>query len=154
MMPSCDWHQNYAHRFTKCFRSLHTLLGLSFCVPKYHVTCCQCTKLIHFLTCTRIPCRGSHCENARVRCCVHTSRRLQQTAVSCKRSNCNKMKKILKVDTSEALSKDGKQRVSPFYHVALHVSSFVDFLSNCHELHQESLHCHQLEEELDDWCQR
>ena len=22
-----------------------------------------------------------------------------------------------------------------------------------HELHQESLHCHQLEEELDDWCQ-
>ena len=36
-----------------------------------------------------------------------------------------------------------------FYLVALHVSSFVDFLSNCPELHQESLHCHQLEEELD-----
>ena len=30
--------------------------------------------------------------------------------------------------TSEVLSKDGKQRVSPFYHVALHVCSFVDFL--------------------------
>ena len=23
------------------------------------------------LTCTRIPCRGSHCENGRVRCCIH-----------------------------------------------------------------------------------
>ena len=62
--------------------------------------------------------------------------------------------KILKVDTSEVLSKDGKQRVPPLYHVALYVSSFVDFLFNCHELHQESLHCHQLEEELDDWCHR
>ena len=70
MMPSCDWHQNYVHKFPKCFRLLHTLLGLSFCVPRYQFTCCQCTKLIHFLTCTRIPCRGSHCENGRVRCCI------------------------------------------------------------------------------------
>ena len=92
MMSSCRWHQNYTHGFPKCFRSLHTLLGLSFCVPRYQFTCCQCTKLIHFLTCTRIPCRGSYCENGRVRCCIHTPRRLQQTAVSCKRSNCNKPK--------------------------------------------------------------
>ena len=35
-----------------------------------------------------------------------------------------------------------KQRISPFYHVVLHLSSVVDFLVNCHELHQESLHCH------------
>ena len=32
------------------------------------------------------------------------------------------------------------------------MSSVADFPVNCHELHQESLHCHQLEEELDDWC--
>ena len=63
------------------------------CVPRYQFTCCQCTKVIHFLTCTRIPCRDSHCENGLVRCGVHTTRRLQQTAVSCKRSNCNKPKK-------------------------------------------------------------
>ena len=50
-----------------------------------------------------------------------------QTDVSCKRSNCNKLKN-LESRTSEVLSKDGKQRVPPFYHVALHVSSFVDFL--------------------------
>ena len=54
-------------------------------------------------------------------------RRLQQTAVSCKRSNCNKIKN-LESRTSEVLSKDGKQRVPPFHHVALHVISFVDFL--------------------------
>ena len=35
-------------------------------------TCCPCTKLIHFLTCTGIPCRGSHCESGRVRCCLYT----------------------------------------------------------------------------------
>ena len=69
---------------------------------------CQCTKLIHFLTCTRIPCRDSHCVNGRVRCEIYTPRRLQQTAVSCKRSNCNR--KILKVDT----------QTMPFpYHVLL-----------------------------------
>ena len=28
----------------------------------------------------------------------------------------------------------------------------MDFLVNCHKLHQESFHCHQLEEELDDEC--
>ena len=46
------------------------------------------------------------------------------------------------------------QRVSPFYHVALYMSSVADLLFICHELHQESFHCHQvvLEEELDDGC--
>ena len=37
-----------------------------------------------------------HCENGRVKCGVHISRRLQQTTVSCKRSNCNKPKKSWK----------------------------------------------------------
>ena len=69
MMPSCDWHQNYAHRFP----SVSVYFSLSFCVPKYQFTCCQCTKLIHFLTCTRIPCRGSHLESGRVRCCIYMS---------------------------------------------------------------------------------
>ena len=35
-------------------------------------TCCQCTKLIHFLTCTRIPCRDSYCENGLVRCYLYS----------------------------------------------------------------------------------
>ena len=33
---------------------------------------------IQFLTCTRIPCRYSHCENGLVRCCLHTSRIVSQ----------------------------------------------------------------------------
>ena len=41
--------------------------------------------------------------NGRVECGVHTPRRLQQTTVSCKRSNCNKPEKILKVNASEVL---------------------------------------------------
>ena len=58
--------------------------------------------------------------------CSHT-RRLQQTTVNCKRSNCNKLKNLESRHVWD-LSKDGKQRVSPIYHGALHVSSVVDFL--------------------------
>ena len=46
---------------------------------------------------------GIHCELVRdtlkldgVRCGVHTPRRLQQTTASCKRSDCNKLKKSSK----------------------------------------------------------
>ena len=89
-----------------------------------------------------------------VRCGVHTHRRLQQTTVSCKRSNCNKIRTNRESrHVWGFVKRRHKQRVSPFYHVVLHLSSVVDFLVNCHELHQESLHCHQLlEEELDDEC--
>ena len=80
---------NYAHRFPKCFRSLHTVLGFSLCTSfnSWH-----CTK---FLTCTRIPCGDSHCENGPLRCSLYTSSRLQQTAVTCKRSNCNEIRRKL-----------------------------------------------------------
>ena len=52
-----------------CFSSLRMLLCLSLCTS---CNCCQCTKLIHCLTCTGIPCRVSHCENGLVRCCLYT----------------------------------------------------------------------------------
>ena len=63
---------NYAHRFPKCFRSLRTLLGFSLCTSCHQFNCCHCTKFIHFLTCTGIPCRDSHSENGPVRCCLYT----------------------------------------------------------------------------------
>ena len=53
------WHQLRSH-VPKCFRSLHTLLG---CVL-YFVSSIQLLSLYpltQFLTCTRIPCRVSHC---------------------------------------------------------------------------------------------
>ena len=112
--------------------------------------CCQCTKFTHFLTCTRIPCRNSHCKNGLVKCCLYTPCRLQQTAVSCKRSNCNKIReKNLESRTSEVLSKDGKQRVLPVlsrrFARKAHLWTFF-------ELFWAPLHCHQLEAELYDRC--
>ena len=62
---------NYAHSFPKCFRSLHTLLSifaLHFVSPFQLLSLYQ---FIQFLTCTRIPCRDSHCENGLVRCCLY-----------------------------------------------------------------------------------
>ena len=55
---------NYAHThmFPKCFRSLHTLLGFALCFVSSILILVAVT--IHsILTCTRIPCRDSHCEN-------------------------------------------------------------------------------------------
>ena len=75
-----------------CFSSFHMLLCLSLCTSCRQFNCCQCTKLVHFLTCTGIPCRDSLCENGLVRCCLYSPHRLQQTADSCKRFNCNKTK--------------------------------------------------------------
>ena len=88
----------------------------------------------------------------RVRCAVHTSRRLQQTAVSCKRSNCNQ-KKTCRVSLLSSLvmkSHNGSPRsiCSSFTS-----SDAVWLVLHFHELHQESFHCHQdvLDEE-DDGC--
>ena len=82
---------NFAHRFPMCFRS--GLFALHFVSP---IQLLSLYQFIQFLSCTRIPCRDSHCENGLVKCCLYTTRRLQQTAVSCKRSICNK-RKIVKV---------------------------------------------------------
>ena len=53
---------NYAHRFPKCFMLLHTLLGFSLCTScrQFNLSLCH---FIQFLTCARIPCIVSHCEN-------------------------------------------------------------------------------------------
>ena len=53
---------NYAHMFTKCFRSLHTLLGFALhFLSSIHLL--SLYPFIQFLTCTRIPCGDTHCEN-------------------------------------------------------------------------------------------
>ena len=39
---------NYAHRFSKCFRSLHTLLGFSLCTLCQQFNCCRCSNLFNF----------------------------------------------------------------------------------------------------------
>ena len=54
---------NYAHMFPKCFRSLHTLLGFSLCTSCRQFLLVVAVTIYSILTCTRIPCRDSHCEN-------------------------------------------------------------------------------------------
>ena len=128
-----------------CFSSFNMLLCLSLCAE---FTCCQCTKLIHFLTCAGISCRDSHCENGLVRCCLYTPRRLQQTAVSCKRSNCNSIKKSWTSHVWGFIQRP--QTTGPPVLSCRFARKLICGLSlNYHELHHESLHCHQLEEELD-----
>ena len=39
---------NYAHKFPKCFKSLHTLLGFSLCTSCQQSNCCSCTHLFNF----------------------------------------------------------------------------------------------------------
>ena len=83
--------------------------------------------------------------------CSHPCR-LQQTTVSCKRSNCNKPKTSSKSTRLRFCEKTAHNGSPRSIMSALHMSSVVDFLVNCHELHQESLNRHQQEEELDDEC--
>ena len=52
---------NYAHMFPKCFKSLHTLLGFALYFMSSIVILVAVT-IYSILTCTRIPCRDSHCE--------------------------------------------------------------------------------------------
>ena len=136
---------NYAHMFPKCVRSLHTLLGFAlYFVPSIQLL--SLYQFIKFLTCTRIPCRDSHCENGSLEVLSLHSRRLQQTAVSCKRSNCNKKennKKIVKVARLGFCPKtanNGFLRSVMSLCMHPHSSTFIELL------------CHQLEKVLDDWC--
>ena len=131
--------------FTRCW-----IFALHFVSSIQLLSLCQ---FIQFLTCTRIPHRDARCENGLVRCCLYTPPRwLVWTAVSCKRSNCNKIKKIVKV---ARLSLTQSRQTTGFSVLSCRfVRELICGLSvNSYELHQESLHYHQLEEERDDWCQ-
>ena len=65
-----------------------------------------------------------------LRCCLYTPRRLQQTAVSYNDPSATKWrtKKIVKVVRLRFYPKTEHNGFLPFYHVALHASSFIDFL--------------------------
>ena len=53
---------NYAHMFSKCFRSLHTLLGFALYFMS-SILIIVAVTINSILTCTPIPYRDSHCEN-------------------------------------------------------------------------------------------
>ena len=103
----------------------------AFCNSCRQFNCCRCNHLLNFWFGREFLVEIHIAKTGLLRCCLYTTRRLQQTAVSCERSNWNKIEKNTKnreSRSSEVLSKDGTQQVSPFYHIALHVSSLNDFL--------------------------
>ena len=64
----------------------------------------------------------------RVRCSVHTSRRLQQIAISCKRSGYNKLKTSCQNSTLSSLMSKRPQQVCLFFDAAHSTSSeVIDF---------------------------
>ena len=91
------WHQ-LRSQISQVFQVTSHIVGLFALHFVSPIQLLSLYQFIQFLTCTRIPCRDSHCENGLMRCCLCTPRWLQQTAVSCKRSICNKTReKIMEV---------------------------------------------------------
>ena len=130
--------------------SKKTLLEFSLCTLCQPFNCCPWTNLISFWPAREFLVDIDTAKMFLGSVVFTPSRRLQQTAVSCKRSNCNKIGEKSWKSHVWSFVQNGKQRVSPFYHVALQVSSCVEFHLNSYELHQKSLQCNQLVEELDD----
>ena len=87
MMPSCRLASELCAQIPKCFRSLHTLLGLSFCVPRYQFTCCQSIKVIHFNPVREFLVEIHTAKMDVWGAGVHTPRRLQKTLFSENRNN-------------------------------------------------------------------
>ena len=145
---------NYAHMFPKCFRSLDTLLGFAL----YFVSSIQLLSLypcIQFWPAHEFLIEIHTAKTGLLRCCLYTSRRLQQTFVSCKRSNCTKIENIKKKSWKSLVwGFIQRRQTTDFVVLSCRFACILIYrLSlNNYELHQESLHCHQLEEELDDWC--
>ena len=122
---------NCAHMFTKCFRSLHTLLGFAlYFVSSILIVVAE--NIYSILTCSRIPCNDSPLRKRVFRGVVFTPRvGCSRPPSACKRSNCNKIEnnknKFVKVVRLRFYPKTEHNGV-PFYHIALHASSFIDFL--------------------------
>ena len=86
------WTTN-THMFTKCFKSLHKWLGFA----QYFVTSISivlAVTLSHFWLFRVFFVEIQNAKTGLLRCSLYTPRRLQQTAVICKRCNCNKKRTI------------------------------------------------------------
>ena len=144
---------NYAHMFSKCFRSLHTMLGFAL----YFVSSIQLLSLypfIQFWPVREFLVEIHTAKTGLLRCCLDTHRRLQWwIAIDCKRNQLSQKKE--KSWKSHVWGLIQRRQTTSFSVLSFRFvrRSCADFHLNYYELHQESLHCHQLEEELDDWCQ-
>ena len=109
---------NYAHThiFPKCCRSLHTLFSFALCIVSsiFILVAAQFWPAREFLGVVFTHSVG---------CSRPTSAVSDPLA-----TKWEQQKQIPESRSSEVSSKNRTQRVSPFYHLALHASSFVDFL--------------------------
>ena len=121
---------NYAHvhKFTKCFKSLHTLLGFALCFVSSIFNSCRCNHLLNFdlyanslklFTLRKRVFRGVVFTHP-----VGYSR--PPSAVN--DLSVKKWNEFVKAIRLRFSPKICKQRVAPFYHKPLHASSFIDFL--------------------------
>ena len=75
---SCGFNPQRPRVIGRCTREFPHASGHSTCcwaclsvVPRYQFHLMSMHQTYSLLTCTRIPCRDSHCENGRVRCCIY-----------------------------------------------------------------------------------
>ena len=132
---------NYAHMFPKCFRSLRTLLGFAM----YFVSSIQLLSLypfINFWPVREFLVEIHAAKTGFLRCCLYNTRRLRRQLSTVQLHQKREQKKKRESRSSEVLSKERTQRVSPFYHIALHAFSFIDpvFPDLLREIHQFCLY--------------
>ena len=108
-----DWlrrlqHYAHAHVFPKCFKSLAHFVGFRVVrrvdLVLRVVNGVLVAVIVHSI-CIPNSCIFHIAKTGLLRCCLYTPRRLQQTAVSCKRSICNKIEWIRESHSSEVFAK-------------------------------------------------
>ena len=92
-------------------------------------------QFIQFLTCTRISCRDSHCENGLVRCCLYTTHNLE---IHCLSDRCHRAVALLSshagpgtatvVSLDESTQHIRRMSHEPWQHDALAVKRVAELL--------------------------
>ena len=85
---------NYAHRFPKCFRSLHTLLGFSLCTSNRPFNCCSCTHLFNFWPVREFLVEIHTAKTGLLRCCLYTQNQIMVRTSGTLRSSCTSPEKL------------------------------------------------------------
>ena len=79
MMPSCRLAPELRSQIPHVFRVISHSVGLVVLCAEIPIHLLSTHQTYSLLPFTRIPCRGSHCENGRVRCCIYIMKHLAYT---------------------------------------------------------------------------
>ena len=116
------WHQLRSH-VPQVFQVTSHIVGFRSVLQIVNSIFVAVT-IYSILICTRIPCRDSHCENGSFEVLSLHTPSVAADPIATKKKT---IKKIVKLARLRCYPKT-ITTVSPFYHVALHASSFIDFL--------------------------